>query len=41
MKEINFQDLDFNEIIKSTEKTLSTISPQEILNNYQDKFCKK
>jgi hypothetical protein len=41
MKEINFEDLDFDEIIKSTETTLSKISPEEILIKYQDKFCKR
>jgi len=41
MKEINFENLDFDEIIKSTEKTLSRISPIDIIMDYKDKFCKR
>lgn len=41
MKEINFENLNFNEIILSTEKSLSRITPSVIMEDFNDKFCLK
>jgi hypothetical protein len=41
MKDLNFEEYDFNEIIENTEKSLSKISPYILIKDFNDKFSIK
>jgi hypothetical protein len=38
MKDLNFEEYNFNEIIENTEKSLMRISPYNIIKDFHDKF---
>ena len=41
MRDLNFEKIDFNQIIIDTENSLNKVYPRIVLQNYYKEFCEK